>query len=305
MVDVSPEICSSQRYPFPSWFRQELPDMKRVRAMREIFRRVRLSTVCESARCPNLGKCWGRGVATFMILGDVCHRACRFCAVQTGHPLPPDPQEPGHVAFAVKELNLSYAVITSVSRDDLADFGAGQFVQTVKEIHGLVPDTKIEIFIPDFLCKTESLKMVAAAGPDVICHNVETVRRLSRKVRPQADYQRSLDVLRTLKDWRYRFYLKSGLMVGFGETKEDVRETMKDLLDCGCDILTIGQYLPPSRDERHLAVERFVSPGEFEDYKEMGEQLGFKHVMSGPLVRSSFLAEQGYAECSKKLGVLK
>ncbi|OGX05935.1 MAG: lipoyl synthase [Omnitrophica WOR_2 bacterium GWA2_47_8] len=283
----------------PSWFKQPLPDMSKIREMQGILRERRLYTVCESAHCPNMGKCWGQGVATFMILGETCTRACRFCAIEAGKPAEVDPSEPYHVALSVKQLNLRYVVVTSVARDDLADEGAAQFVQTIQEIRRLMPQTKIEILIPDFSNKLESLKMVIAAKPQVISHNIETVKRLSPTVRPQAGYQRSLDVLKNLKDLSEGIFTKSSIMLGLGETEAEVLETMADLRSVGCDILTVGQYLSPSQMKRHLKVERFITPEEFTRYKDQGMRMGFKHVMSGPLVRSSYLAEEGYEGCHK------
>ena len=281
----------------PSWFRQELPDVIKIGEMKKLFRGSRLHTVCESAHCPNMGKCWGQGVATFMILGDICTRACRFCAVPAGMPLEVDHEEPMNVALAVRELNLRYVVVTSVARDDLEDQGAGQFAQTIRQIRNLMPQTKIEILIPDFSNRLESLKMAVEARPEVLSHNIETVERLSPIVRPQAQYRRSLDVLRNIKELDSAIFTKSSLMLGLGETRGEVLSVMKDLRLVDCDILTLGQYLAPSQTKRHLKVENFVSPQEFEEYKHLGMNLGFKHVMSGPLVRSSYIAEEGYKEC--------
>lgn len=281
----------------PEWFRQELPDMDKIQEMKGLFRSSRLHTVCESAHCPNMGKCWGQGVATFMILGDICTRACRFCAVKAGKPLAVDNEEPVHVAAAVQELNLRYVVITAVARDDIQDEGAEQFAQTIREIRKLMPQTKIEILIPDFSNKMESIKMVVAEKPEVISHNIETVKRLSSHVRPQAQYDRSLSVLANMKKLDPVIFTKSSIMLGLGETREEIIDVMSDLIAVKCDILTIGQYLSPSQLKRHLPVERFVSPEEFEEYKRIGKGMGFKHVMSGPLVRSSFIAEEGYKEC--------
>ena len=285
----------------PPWFKQEIPDMEKIGKMKEMFRGSHLHTVCESAHCPNMGKCWGQGVATFMILGEVCTRACRFCAVKAGAAQPVDPAEPYHVALAVQQLNLRYVVITSVARDDLKDEGAQQFVKTIHAIRTLMPQTKIEVLIPDFSNKLPSLQAVIDVRPEVISHNMETVRRLSAKVRPQADYDRSLAVLQNLKSLSTEIFVKSSLMVGLGETDEEVYITMHDLLNAGCDILTIGQYLSPSTAKRHLKVERFVSPEQFAEYQRVGKELGFKHVMSAPLVRSSYIAEEGYQESLKSL----
>jgi len=292
---------NSQTAVLPSWFRQEIPDYKKIRQMQDMFRDSRLHTVCESAHCPNMGKCWGEGVATFMILGETCTRACRFCAISAGRPTELDAREPEHVARAVQELNLRYVVVTSVARDDLPDEGAEHFVKTIDAIRRIMPRTKIEILIPDFSNKPESLRKVADAAPEVISHNVETVRRLSPKVRPQADYQRSLDVLRNLKALNPDVFIKSSMMLGLGENEEEIRQTMEDLLAHECEILTIGQYLAPSQLKRHLPIEEYVSPEKFDAYRELGRTMGFKHVMSGPLVRSSYIAEEGYKECAEAL----
>src|SRR3989344_2268311 len=286
--------------PLPSWFKQDLPDMAKVREMKGSFRQAGLHTVCESALCPNLGKCWGRGVATFMILGEICTRACRFCGVKTGRPMTVDPMEPRQVALAVQQLNLRYVVVTSVARDDLADEGAGQFVRTIHAIRFLMPQTKIEVLIPDFSNKPRCLAQLVAARPEVISHNMETVRRLSPDVRSLADYERSLAVLGNLKKLAPSVVIKSRFMVGLGETDAEIVELMRDLVSVGCDMLTIGQYLAPGRRKRYLRVQRFVGPEGFQDYKTIGLDLGFKHVMSGPLVRSSYVAEEGYRECFEK-----
>jgi len=285
----------------PSWFKQEIPDMDKIRSMKERFRSSGLHTVCESARCPNIGKCWGEGVATFMILGEICTRACRFCAVKAGLPMKVDESEPAQVALAVKELNLRYVVITSVARDDLPDEGADHFAKTILSIRDVSPQTKIEVLIPDFSNKMDSLRRLVAVKPEVVSHNIETVRRLTGKIRPQAQYDRSLEVLRNFKKLDASIFTKSSFMVGLGETPDEIKQVMSDLLETGCDILTIGQYLRPTQLKRHLPVEHFVKPEEFESYKALGLQMGFKHVMSGPLVRSSFIAEEGYRECFGKV----
>jgi lipoic acid synthetase len=281
----------------PNWFKQEIPDMDKIRTMKEFFRGGRLHTVCESANCPNMGACWKEGVATFMILGGTCTRACRFCAVPAGRPELIDIEEPHIVALAVKQLGLRYVVVTSVARDDIEDEGALQFAKTIEAIRRLTPEVKIEVLIPDFSAKEESLKILSDAGPEVISHNIETVRRLAPYIRPQALHDRSLKVLRTFArtgDRAGRPYIKSSLMVGIGETDEEIIEVMGELRETGCQILTIGQYLAPTQRKRHLPVERFLSPEEFENYRQKGLEMGFVYVESGPLVRSSYIAEQGY-----------
>ena len=283
----------------PAWFAQPIPKISRMKKMKAILSEGNLTTVCEGAHCPNQGQCWGQGVATFMILGAQCTHACRFCAVKTGSPSVVDIKEPQQVALAVQALNLRYVVVTSVTRDDLSDGGAELFAQTITAIRQRMPQTKIEVLIPDFLNKRDSLELVVQAGPDVIGHNMETVRRVSLEVRPQADYQRSLDVLRTIRG-SSTLFVKSGLMVGLGETDEEVKETMQDLVGSGCDILTIGQYLAPSQTPRHVPVSRFVPPEKFEEYARWGKIMGFKYIESGPLVRSSYLEEKGYQSAVKQ-----
>jgi len=280
----------------PSWFNQKIPDMEKIREMKRKFRASGLHTVCESALCPNMGQCWGEGVATFMILGEVCTRACRFCALKAGIAEMVDPNEPHNVAMSVKDLNLKYVVITSVARDDLADEGAAHFSQTIRAIRKINPKTKVEVLIPDFSNKTESLAMLVKARPEVVSHNMETVRRLSADIRPQAHYERSLEVLKNFKKMDKTIITKTSFMVGLGETDVEIDELMDDIVKTGCDILTIGQYLAPTQLKRHVRVKRFVPPGSFDTYRQKGLALGFKHVMSAPLVRSSFIAERGYRE---------
>ena len=299
MTTQTQERFESGLVKLPSWFRQELPDMGKVRAMKVLFRSSRLHTVCESARCPNMGKCWGEGVATFMILGGTCTRACRFCAVPAGRPEIVDAHEPQNVAEAVEELGLRYVVVTSVARDDLKDEGASQFVETIKAIRRLTPRVKIEVLIPDFSAKEEALHILSEAAPEVLSHNVETVRRLSPLLRPQADHNRSLRVLRRFRELNPGTFVKSSFMVGVGETDAETEALMQELLDAGCQILTIGQYLAPTQMKRHLPVTRFVAPEQFERYRRTGMDMGFKYVTSGPLVRSSYIAEEGYRECMK------
>lgn len=260
--------------------------------MRKLAHRLKLHTVCESAHCPNRPECFAEGTATFMILGDVCTRDCTFCAVKHGEPCAPDPQEPEHIVEAVSKLELRYVVITSVTRDDLSDGGAAHFAQTIKAIHEYDANIMVEILIPDFKGSLLALRTVIDASPTVLNHNVETVPRLYPEVRSEADYRRSIRLLKQSKCLNNRILTKSGLMLGLGETRQEVVEVIADLRDAGCDLLTIGQYLPPSL--RHHPVMRYVPPGEFEEYGNIGQQLGFRHVVSGPLVRSSFHAAETY-----------
>jgi len=283
----------------PSWFKQRIPDLFQIEPLKKILKTSCLHTVCEEARCPNMGVCWSRGVATFMILGDVCTRSCRFCAVKSGEPKAPDRQEPLRVAVTVKELNLEYVVITSVTRDDLPDKGCGQFSDTICSLKETIPEIKVEALIPDFLGDKNLIERVVDSGVDVIAHNMETVHRLSRSLRPQANYETSLNVLKIAKQARKPVLIKSGFMVGLGESLDEVKGLMEDLVNAGCDILTIGQYLAPSKMQRHVRVERFVPPDEFETYKEIGASLGFKHIFSAPLVRSSYCAKEAYQSCLK------
>jgi len=268
--------------------------MDKIRSMKELFRGGRLHTVCESANCPNMGACWKEGVATFMILGGTCTRACRFCSVPAGRPDLIDMEEPQNVAMAVKQLGLRYVVVTSVARDDIEDEGALQFAQTIQAIRRLTPEVKIEVLVPDFSAKEQSLKTLSDVAPEVISHNIETVRRLAPYIRPQASHDRSLRVLRRFRELNEDGFIKSSLMAGIGETDEEIFDVMAELLEAGCQILTIGQYLAPTRAKRHLPVERFVSPEEFKNYRQKGLEMGFKYVESGPLVRSSYIAEKGY-----------
>jgi len=281
----------------PLWFKQEIPSSAKTQKVRSLLKDEGLHTVCQSARCPNRGQCWGQGVAAVMILGDTCTRACRFCAVPTGCPQEVDQQEPERVARLVQELGLRYVVITSVTRDDLSDGGAGQFARTVEAIHRRDPLIKVEVLIPDFQGRVKALQAVVESRPQVIAHNLETVRRLAPMIRPQADYQRSLDVLARIKSTSQDILVKSGLMVGLGETDEEVGQSMQDLAGAGCDILTIGQYLAPSQGTRHAPVDRFVEPKGFEIYAQQGLAAGLRYVFAAPLVRSSFLAEQAYHQC--------
>lgn len=281
----------------PQWFRQEVPDMDTISDLKSRFRSSNLHTVCESARCPNLGQCWGRGVATFMILGEICTRACRFCAVKAGRPLAVDSDEPGEVARAVAEMKLRYVVITSVARDDLPDEGAGHFAQTIQAIRAVSPMTKIEVLIPDFSNKPESLRVLVDAKPEVVSHNLETVRRLSEKIRSKAIHDRSLSVLKNFKTLHPAMITKSSIMLGLGETHDEIVEALRELRAVDVDILTLGQYLMPTQMKRHLPVEKFYTPAEFNFYQTLALQEGFRSVMSGPKVRSSYIAEESYNGC--------
>ena len=262
--------------------------------LRNLLRESELNTVCEEARCPNIGECWERGAATFMVLGDICTRACRYCAVTSGKPLGLDMQEPERLARTVERLGLRYVVITSVNRDDLPDGGASIFAQCVLKTRERSPSTKIETLIPDF--RENGLKTMVKARPDVLNHNIETVRRVFHDVRPKGDYDYSLDLLRQVKQMDPHMPTKSGMMVGLGETWDEVMETMDDLCAVDCDLLTVGQYLRPS--QKHAPVSRFYTPQEFANITKEGMRRGFKHVAAGPLVRSSYHAEDQYSAAS-------
>ncbi len=272
----------------PEWLRKRIHITEQIEAMQQLLTDLGLHTVCESARCPNIAECFGQGIATFMILGDVCTRDCRFCAVNSGTPLPMDSNEPHRVAQAVQRLNLSYVVITSVTRDDLPDGGAKHFAETIHQIRTVMPQTAIEVLIPDFQGSRGVLQTVVEAQPEVLGHNVETVPSLYRTVRLQAKYARSLKLLELVKKLDPRIYTKSGLMLGLGESKEEIISVLEDLRETGCDILTLGQYLQPSKT--HLEVKRFVPPEEFQEYETAAVQLGFLAVAAGPFVRSSYRA---------------
>ena len=277
------------QHPRPPWLKVRFFGGENYQDLKRIMRSLDLHTVCESARCPNQGECWEHRTATFMILGDICTRACGFCAVTSGRPAgPPDEEEPERVAMAVDQMRLKYAVVTSVNRDDQPDGGANIFARTIAAVRARVPDCKIEVLIPDFRGDAAALGTVVAARPDVLNHNVETVPRLYRQVRPGAIYARSLELLRRSKERAPGMPVKTGMMLGLGETRDEVMQAMNDLVACGTDILTLGQYLQPTRE--HLPVVRFVHPDEFAEYKQMGMEMGFRHVESGPLVRSSYHA---------------
>ena len=275
----------------PPWLRVKIPASQRVAELRRKLRRHRLASVCEEASCPNLGECFSKGTATFMIMGDICTRRCPFCDVAHGKPKPLDAGEPVELATVIRDLGLRYVVITSVDRDDLKDSGAGHFAACIRAVRALNPATQIEVLTPDFRGRMDiALQILTTAPPDVFNHNLESVPRLYRKVRPGADYHWSLKLLRNFKGLHPEVPTKSGLMLGLGETLEEVREVMADLRKHEVDMLTLGQYLQPSR--HHLPVERFVHPDEFDALREHGESLGFRHVASGPLVRSSYHADE-------------
>ena len=272
----------------PDWLRVKLPIGQNYRHVRGLVDQYKLHTICESGNCPNMGECWGEGTATFMILGNTCTRSCGFCAVATGKPDPVDWDEPQRVAEAIHLMKVKHAVITSVDRDELKDGGSSIWYNTVKAVKALNPDTTLETLIPDFKGETENIERMAASGPEVISHNIEIVERLTRQVRIQAKYWRSMEVLRILKQLGAR--TKSGIMLGLGETMDEVRQTLEDLYHAGVDVVTIGQYLQPT--QKHLKVQRFVHPDEFAELREFGYQLGFDYVESGPLVRSSYHSER-------------
>lgn len=279
----------------PEWLKINIGTNERYTETKRIVESHCLHTICSSGRCPNMGECWGRGTATFMIGGNICTRSCKFCNTQTGHPLSLDPQEPTHVAESVRLMKLSHAVVTSVDRDDLPDLGAVHWAQTIREIRRLNPNTTIEVLIPDFQGRKELVEQVIEPQPDIISHNMETVRRISPLVRSAARYDTSLNVIRQIA--ASGITAKSGIMVGLGETPAEIEELMDDLRDAGCQIMTIGQYLQPSR--RHYPVAEYITPDQFKRYEEMGMKKGFTQVESGPLVRSSYHAEKSIHHLKK------
>jgi lipoyl synthase len=287
---MSDSIISEERtfQRKPDWLRVKLPTGKEYAQVREIVSKHKLHTICESGNCPNMGECWGAGTATFMILGNICTRSCGFCNVATGKPLAADLQEPERVAESVRLMNVKHCVITSVDRDDLKDGGSTIWAETINAIRRVSPQTKFETLIPDFQGKWENLQRIIDVKPDIVSHNLETVRRLTKQVRIQAKYDRSLEVLKRLKDAGVK--TKCGVMLGLGETEDEVIETMDDLRAVGCDVLTLGQYLQPTT--KHLPVAEFIRPEIFAKYKEIGLSKGFRFVESGPLVRSSYHAEK-------------
>jgi len=274
----------------PPWLKVRFPTSGPYYELQELMREQSLHTVCEEARCPNIGECWSRGTATFMILGDTCTRSCGFCAVKTGRPYTLDTAEPKRVALAIQRMKLKHAVITSVNRDELADGGAGIFADTIRWTRRLSPETTIEVLIPDFKGESAPLETVLSARPEILNHNTETVPRLYRTVRPQAVYERSLELLRLAKEIDPGTVSKSGVMVGLGETKDELLQVFRDLAEHNVEVLTVGQYLQPT--PAHLPIERYYHPDEFAELKEAALAMGFVHVESGPLVRSSYHAEE-------------
>ena len=287
------------RPPLPDWLKVKMPGGPRYIELKRLMNSQQLNTVCEEAHCPNIGECWERGTATFMILGDICTRRCHYCAVKTGRPVGLDLEEPERLSETVKAMGLRYCVITSVNRDDLLDGGSSIFSSCIAKIHQKVPGCRIEVLIPDFAGSNASLEKVILAKPDVLNHNIESTRNIFHRVRPKGDYDLSLELLAQSKRFDSNLVTKSGIIVGMGETKEDLISTMEDLRSVDCDLLTIGQYLRPSI--KHIPIDRFYSPPEFEDLRLLGEDMGFKHVASGPLVRSSYHADEQHD--SVKLGI--
>ncbi len=288
MVELPIVESAEQRKKRPDWLRVKLPIGESYKKVRNLVDEFNLHTICQSGNCPNMGECWGAGTATFMILGNTCTRSCSFCAVKTGRPNEYDEDEPRRVAEAIFLMQVKHAVITSVNRDELKDRGAEIWYQTVRKVKEASPQTTIETLIPDTKANWEALERMISAGQEVVSHNMETVKSLYRKVRPQAKYERSLEQIKRIKEYGKR--TKSGIMVGLGETHDEVFQIMDDLLEHGCDVLTIGQYLQPTK--MHLEVAEFVHPDTFAMYKEVGLSKGFPYVESGPLVRSSYHAER-------------
>ena len=287
-MSQTPVAPQKQRIAKPKWLRVKLPTGDSYKKVRSLVDQHKLHTICESGNCPNMGECWGAGTATFMILGNTCTRSCGFCAVNTGRPDEADVFEPARVAQSVKLMGVKHAVITSVDRDDLPDGGSEIWAMTVRAIRRQSPETTLETLIPDFMGKWDNLQRIIDVAPEIVSHNLETVRRLTKEVRIQAKYDRSLEVLLRLKKGGMK--TKSGVMLGLGETDAEVIETMDDLRSVGCDVLTLGQYLQPT--PKHLAVQEFITPETFDRYREIGLEKGFRFVESGPLVRSSYHAEK-------------
>ena len=277
----------------PDWLKVKIPGGQNYLRIQKMLRSSNLHTVCEEAKCPNIGGCWDRGTATFMILGDICTRACRYCAVTSGKPLALDPLEAYKLSKVVEKMKLKYVVITSVNRDDLDNGGAEVFAECVHQIRKRLPECKIEVLIPDFEGNEPALEIVVGVNPDTINHNIETVRRIFPDVRPKGDYDQSLKLLETVKLLNSAAITKSGIMIGLGEEVGEIQQTMEDLISVGCDLLTIGQYLQPS--SKHIERVKWYTPREFNQLAEMGREIGFKHVVSGPLVRSSYHADEQHA----------
>ncbi len=298
---MSGDHKQAQRVPKPRWLRRRLPSGPELEEVKGILKSARLHTVCEEARCPNLWECFSRHTATFLILGDTCTRNCRFCAVSHGTPGPPDPGEASRVAEAARAMGLRYVVVTSVTRDDLSDGGAGSFADTIRALRDGVPGVCVEVLIPDFQGRWEDLETVIAARPDVLNHNLETVERLYPAVRPEAGYNRSLELMSRSREKAPALPVKSGIMLGLGERAVEVRAALSDLLDAGCRTLTLGQYLQPS--SKHLPVERFVPPEEFDAWRGRALAMGFEQVASGPFVRSSYNAAELYRKGSSTTAV--
>jgi lipoic acid synthetase len=282
---MSAEMKGRER--LPRWMKMQMPKGESYSKVKNLVNQHQLHTICTSGNCPNIGECWNRGTATFMILGDICTRNCKFCGVTTGNPLAPDPEEPRRIAESVQIMQLKHAVITSVDRDDLPDLGAAFWAETIREVKALNPETKIEVLIPDFQGKAELIQKVIAAEPEVISHNMETVERLTPQIRSAAKYRTSLEVIRCIAT--SGIVAKSGIMLGLGETEAEVIQVMDDLLEAGCKVMTIGQYLAPTL--HHIQVVGYVSPEQFERYRTIGLERGFSFVESSPLVRSSYRAD--------------
>ncbi|CAL67659.1 lipoyl synthase [Christiangramia forsetii] len=288
-TDVAPVKSKTERKPKPKWLRVKLPTGKKYTELRNLVDKYDLHTICTSGSCPNMGECWSEGTATFMILGNVCTRSCGFCGVKTGRPETVDWDEPEKVARSIKLMQIKHAVVTSVDRDDLKDMGSIVWAETVKAIRRMNPETTLETLIPDFQGNERNIDRIIEVAPEVVSHNMETVKRLTREVRIQAKYDRSLAVLKYLKDNGIR-RTKSGIMLGLGEQEEEVIQTLKDLREAGVDVVTIGQYLQPSK--KHLPVKQFITPDQFQKYEKIGLELGFRHVESSALVRSSYKAQK-------------
>lgn len=284
------------RAPKPSWLKVKAPSGENYTRIKDLLGELKLATVCQEAKCPNMGECWSGGTATFMLMGEVCTRGCRFCNVKTGNPKGAiDPFEPEKVAYSISQMKLNYVVITSVDRDDLEDQGSSHFARTVSTIKKLQPDLIVEILTPDFRGNKDLIEQLADSEPDVFAQNIETVRRLTSSVRdPRAGYDQTMNVLKIVKDHKPKMYTKSSLMLGLGETDEEIMETLKDLRNVGCDVITFGQYLQPT--ERHLKVIEYITPEKFKYWQDVAESMGFLYVASGPLVRSSYRAGEFFLE---------